>query len=107
MQPPGETTPQEAHNDYLELLASGGVIGVAIGIWCAVVLLRTARRKLRASSGYQRAVTLGALAGILTVAVHSLVDFGLHITINAVVFTVLVALVCIELPEPENVAVSP
>ena len=101
----GETTPQEAHNDYLELLASGGVIGVAIGIWFAVVLIKTARRKLRQlrstdatdpPGSFAAAVTLGALAGILTVAIHSLVDFGLHITINAVVFTVLVSIVCIK-----------
>lgn len=98
----GATTPQEAHNDYLELLASGGVIGLAIGFWFALALIRTAKQKLaelRAASDkpalYQRAVTLGALAGILTVAIHSLVDFGLHITINAVVFTVLVSIVCL------------
>ena len=31
----GTLTPQEAHNDYLELLASGGLVGLAIGIWFA------------------------------------------------------------------------
>ena len=100
----GETTPQEAHNDYLELLASGGVIGLAIGFWFALALVRTASRKLSKlrsldagkSGSFSRAVTLGALAGILTVAIHSLVDFGLHITINAVIFTVLVSIVCIN-----------
>lgn len=98
----GQTTPQEAHNDYLEVLASGGVIGVAIGIWFAVALVKTARRKLRTTHLYQRAVTLGALAGILTVAIHSLVDFGLHITINALFFTVLVSLININVAEPER-----
>lgn len=118
----GETTPQQAHNDYLELFASGGVIGLALGIWFAVALFKTVRAKLgqlrdeaQAAKGkgergkgqgetvvddssawhnsFARAATIGALVGILTVAVHSLVDFGLHITINAVVFTVLVAIV--------------
>jgi O-antigen ligase len=98
----GEMTPQEAHNDYLELLANGGVIGLAIGLWFALALVRTAKRKLDklrsadavdGAASFERAVTLGAMAGILTVAIHSLVDFGLHITINAVVFTVLVAIV--------------
>lgn len=98
----GETTPQEAHNDYLELLASGGVIGLGIGIWFAIALVRTAQKKLnklRAAepgNSFARAVTVGALAGILPVAVHSLVDFGLHITINAVMFTVMVAIVCVR-----------
>jgi hypothetical protein len=36
---------------------------------------------------------LGALVGILTVAMHSMVDFGLHIPVNALVCTALFALV--------------
>ena len=98
----GVTTPQEAHNDYLELLASGGVIGVGIGVWFAVALLSTAQKKLRQlrtaadsglSTSFARAATIGALVAILTVAVHSLVDFGLHLPINALVLTVLVGIV--------------
>ena len=97
----GEATPQQAHSDYLELLASGGLIGFSIGIWFTVAFVKAARRKLRAADPYQRAVTLGALAGILAVAVHSLVDFGLHITINALIFTVLVSLVAINIGDRE------
>jgi O-antigen ligase len=91
----GEGAPQEAHCDYLELLANGGVIGLSIGIWFIVALIRLARRALRAADPPGRAVVLGAITGMLTVAIHSLVDFGLHITINAVVFTALIALVAI------------
>jgi O-antigen ligase len=95
----GETTPQEAHNDYLELLASGGLIGLSIAVWFIVMFVRAARRKMRGAHRYSRAVTLGALAGILAVAVHSLVDFGLHITINALVFTALLSMVTIDIGE--------
>ena len=91
----GESTPQEAHSDYLELLASGGVIAVAMSVWFIVAFVRLARSTLRAANPAGRAVVLGAITGLLTVAVHSLVDFGLHITINAVVFTALLALVSI------------
>jgi hypothetical protein len=35
---------------------------------------------------------MGALIGIFGVAVHSLVDFGLHVTINALVLTALVVI---------------
>jgi O-antigen ligase len=103
----GEATPQQAHNDYLELLASGGVIGLAIGGWFAFALVRTAQKKLAQlrtddrGNSFTRAVKIGALVGILTVAVHSLVDFGLHITINAVVFTSLVAVVCMSIEKRE------
>ncbi len=97
----GEITPQEAHNDYLELLASGGLIGLGIGAWFVFAFLRAARRKLRAADGFNRAVTLGALVGIMTVAVHSLVDFGLHITINALILTTLVSMVVMNVPDDD------
>jgi hypothetical protein len=39
---------------------------------------------------------LGALIGLFGVAVHSLVDFGLHMTINAMICASLVAIIAIE-----------
>ena len=88
----GLMTPQEAHNDYLELLSSGGVIGFAVGIWFAVNAVRAARENLVTDHGYMRAVRFGAILGIAGVAAHSLVDFGLHIMTNAVVFITLIAI---------------
>jgi len=86
----GLMTPQEAHNDYLELLSSGGLIGLALGVWFAVAVFRETRQNLSTDQGYKRAVRLGAVLGITGVAAHSLVDFGLHIMTNAVVFIVLI-----------------
>lgn len=83
----GLMTPQEAHNDYLELLSSGGLIGFAIGVWFAVLVIREARRNYDGSY-----VRLGAILGITGVAAHSLVDFGLHILINAIVFLSLIVI---------------
>jgi O-antigen ligase len=86
----GLMTPQEAHNDYLELLSSGGLFGFAIGIWFLVVVVRMVRKNLSVDTGFRRAVRFGAVLGLTGVAAHSLVDFGLHILINAVVFLTLV-----------------
>jgi O-antigen ligase len=88
----GLMTPQEAHNDYLELLSSGGVIGFALGVWFILVVVRKARENLLAGTGYIRAVRFGAILGIAGVAAHSLVDFGLHIITNAVVCLTLIML---------------
>lgn len=88
----GELTPQQAHNDYLELLASGGVVGLTLGVWFIIAFIRHALLRLRSSDSFRRAACFGALAGILGVAVHSLVDFGLHVTINTLTFTALVAI---------------
>lgn len=92
----GVETPQEAHNDYLELLASGGIIAVALGIWFVIEFIKSARRHLRSVDPFRRAVCFGALAGIVSVAIHSIVDFGLHITVNALVFTALVVLATVN-----------
>jgi O-antigen ligase len=88
----GEKMPQEAHNDYLEFLASGGLVGVALGGWFIYAFYRRIRLRLRSTESTGRAMSFGALVGLSGVAVHSLVDFGLHITINAVVFITLLVI---------------
>jgi O-antigen ligase len=87
----GEYIPQQAHNDYLELLASGGVIGSVIFLCFVFIFLRRARETLRSGDAFRRAACTGALAAIFGVAVHSLFDFGLHMTANAALFVALVA----------------
>jgi O-antigen ligase len=79
----GVSTPQQVHNDYLELLASGGLLGAALFVWFAVVLVRQARQSIKATEGFQRAVRLGVIISLVGLAVHSMVDFGLHVTVNA------------------------
>src|SRR6185503_614947 len=88
----GSMTPQEAHNDYLELLASGGLIGLALGGWFVVIVVKRTRENFAARNRFRRASCLGATIGIAGVAVHSLVDFGLHAVVNALVFTTLIVI---------------
>lgn len=88
----GEKTPQEAHNDYLELLASGGLIGIALGGWFVCAFVRSVLPRLRSSGRFRRAATFGALIGLSGIAIHSVVDFGLHIMINALIFMALVVI---------------
>jgi O-antigen ligase len=89
----GVLTPQQAHNDYLELLASSGLVGALLLIWFVIVFVRQAKESVKTTEGFQRAVLLGAVVGILGAGVHSIVDFGLHITINGLVFFVLIGIV--------------
>lgn len=89
----GKWVPEQAHNDYLEMLASGGLVGAVLAIWFIVVFLRQAReRLLRSSDSFRRAACFGALTGLFGVALHSLVDFGIHITINALVCVALIVI---------------
>ena len=88
------------HNDYLEVPASGGIVGVALFVWFATVLVNQSRKTLNATDGLHRAAASGAIIALVGVAVHSMVDFGLHITANALVFVTLVAILSLEAMTP-------
>lgn len=83
---------QQAHNDYLELLAGGGIIAALLFVWFVVWTVRAAIRKLRVAVNFDYGATVGALGGIAAIAVHNLVEFGLHTPINALVFMSLLVL---------------
>ena len=93
----GSLTPQEAHNEYLELLSSGGVIGLAIGVWFAVMVIRRIRLVLHHDRSHIRAVRFGAILAIAGVVVHSLVDFGLHMMSNALIFMGLIVIATVSI----------
>jgi O-antigen ligase len=94
--------PDYAHNDYLDLLAdwgtAGGIIVVAgmtlfgAGLWQTRRNVRRAENEFKSARSNRFAFFLGASAGLLALAVHSLVDFNLHIPANAILGVVLLAL---------------
>jgi O-antigen ligase len=88
----GKKTPQEAHSDYLELLASGGIIGLALGAWFAFAVIRLMLRNLKSRDPNRRAISYAATLGVAGVAIHSLVDFGLHMTVNALILVALITI---------------
>lgn len=79
----GKWTPEAAHNDFLELLSSGGLSGLLVFGWFVWNLSRRVRDGLCAEDSYLRASCYGAVVGLLAIIVHSFFDFGLHITLNA------------------------
>jgi O-antigen ligase len=79
----------EAHNDYLQLLAETGIAGFAIMLWFLVVAFRGASAKMANwMTDVSGAVTLACTVGITGILVHSLVDFNLQIPANAALFYV-------------------
>jgi O-antigen ligase len=83
---------EQAHNDYLDLIANGGILAAALAAWFAVILSLRVRSRLISRDPYRRAACLGAVAGILSVGVHSTVDFGLQTTGIAIVFAALIVI---------------
>jgi O-antigen ligase len=82
-----------AHNDYVELFADLGVVGIAIVALLAAAYVMRWGQVLRADDSrslprLQAAAGLGMLAMIL----HGLVDFNFHIPANAIYFSFLAGL---------------
>jgi hypothetical protein len=55
-----------------------------------MAVYRLTTENLKSAGRFGRAASLGATLGIAGVAVHSLVDFGLHMMANALVFVILI-----------------
>lgn len=93
---------EQAHNDYLDLLANGGLIAFMLAGWFLVTIVLRVRTSFESINSYRRAAALGAVAGMFGVAVHSLVDFGLQVTGIAVFFGVLLVISVAEIPRQAN-----
>jgi len=84
-----------AHNDYLELLLEGGVVGLALGLAAVVLVYRLGGRGFfRPGPWTTQGLALGGLLAFTTLVLHSFGDFGLHIPAVAVLATVLAAQLC-------------
>jgi len=95
--------PDRAHNDYLNLLADWGTAGgiivlagmaaFAAGLWETRKHVKRTERDLgRRGTSNRFAFFLGASAGLLALAAHSVVDFNLHVPANAILGVTLLAL---------------
>ena len=97
-----QADPDRAHNDYLNLLADWGAVGgiiVFTGMVAFGAGLRKTWKYVRPSENdFGRGMSnrfaffLGASAGLFVLAVHSVVDFNLHIPANAILGVTLLAL---------------
>jgi len=96
--PPAENRHFFAHNEYLQSVAEIGLASIVIMAWLIAATYRRGFKKLRNFSRLVRGTTVGALSGITAILVHNIIDFNLHIPANALVFTVLVALVVSPVP---------
>jgi O-antigen ligase len=93
-QPGVDRDPVHVHNDYLELLAEYGALGLGCGLLFLGIHLRAGvtgfRVLCRRGENHPRglsnaaALNIGALASVAAYVVHSFLDFNLHIPENAI-----------------------
>ena len=101
-----QARPDRAHNDYLNLLADWGTIGgiiVAAGmVIFAAGLIKTAeavwpdKSELGRGMSDRFAFFVGAWAALLALAIHSIIDFNLHVPANALIGLTLLALLTVQ-----------
>ncbi len=83
---------EQAHNDYLQILADAGLIGGLIALAFIALLFSRGFAAARNRDRPRRAIVIGALTACFAIAVHSFVDFNLQVTANAQLFLALAAL---------------
>lgn len=83
---------EQAHNDYLQVLSDGGIIGAVLALSFVILLFWKAISRARSRDDFRRGLALAAMSGCFAVLVHSFFDFTLHTTSNALLFLVLAAL---------------
>jgi O-antigen ligase len=83
----------QAHNDYVQLAAEGGLLLVVPAAAAAFLLGRAIRQNLRAARAESRGywIRAGAAIGMLAVALQEVFEFSLQIPVNALLFATLAA----------------
>lgn len=89
----GEKDAVYAHNDYLQCLGDYGLIGLALAlavllshsVYALIAVFRRRQSRSPSAEGdMPSALAIGGLCSLAGIAVHSLVDFNLHIGVNVV-----------------------
>jgi O-antigen ligase len=84
----------EAHNDYLQLLVEGGWLVAVPALVLIGLFVREVRRRFREArddrTGYW--LRLGAVTGLVAIALQEVVEFSLQMPGNAALFTLLAAI---------------
>jgi O-antigen ligase len=81
-----------AHNNYLQLAAEGGVLVGIPAAFCVGTVCVLFRRRLIEDSGPDRLIRVGAMSGIAGVLLQSLWETGLRMPANAMLVAMLAAM---------------
>jgi O-antigen ligase len=94
---------EQAHNDYLQILADAGILGFACVAGFIFLLFKQSLQIIgTASDNFRRNAAIGALAGCFGVLVHSFFDFPLRTTANAFFFLLLVVIATASIYYPKS-----
>lgn len=88
----GRFSLEQAHNDYLEIAAGGGILAVVLTLVFGGLAAAFFRRQFRSADRFRRAACFGAALAVIGVMLHSSVEFGLHTPVNFLLFLMLIVI---------------
>ncbi|MGH9200947.1 MAG: O-antigen ligase family protein, partial [Vicinamibacterales bacterium] len=85
---------KEAHNDYLQIVAEGGLLLAVPAVMAIAIVAYQIRARFHEGRDppMTRWIRTGAVAGLAAIAAQSLIEFSLQMPGNTVLFLVLVAI---------------
>lgn len=84
---------EQAHNEYLQMMADGGIFALAcVCAFIAILFSKAFRAILKAEGNLSRGIAIGAAAGCFGILIHSFFDFPLRTYSNSFFFLLLVVL---------------
>jgi O-antigen ligase len=93
---------EQAHNDYLQILADGGILGLlCVAVFIALLFKQSLRVITKSSDNFRRNTAVGALAGCFGIMIHSFFDFPLRTPANGYFFLLLAALATATIQYPK------
>jgi O-antigen ligase len=94
---------EQAHNDYLQILADAGLAGfVCVAAFIYLLFKKSLPNVNDYSDSFRRSVAMGALAGCFGILIHSFFDFPLRTPSNGFFFLTLAALATILIGEKKR-----
>lgn len=95
---------EQAHNDYLQILADAGILGfVCVAAFVYLLFKKSRAITGKASDYFGRGAATGALAGCFGILIHSFFDFPLRTPSNALFFLTL-TVIATNLISPQKIS---
>lgn len=94
---------QHAHSDYLQFPSEFGLTGsLLLGALLILAFASSVMALLRRRNNLMLGAAFAGLMGLLSLVIHSAVDFNLQIPSNALMFTLLISLAFLALMQKSN-----
>lgn len=85
-----------AHNDYVQCVFETGVIIIPIILIMLITIFKSTFIVMKKTSRQKRGITLGCMAGVTAIVIHSGGDFNLQLPANAMVFVILISIIVLN-----------